>query len=1217
MAAMRGPRLQAGSAPWIAEERSSALQIVQSEVEEFSFSARNEMEWLNEHMAGIFDENETNFADAFKTPGKLRGKTPRTIRTVAVPGDTRVPLSDVFTATPNGATPQHTNKLLSPKAISRAPKFLAAGAKLMPQPQSTKDSGYYGSQDVDAAAPVFGDLESSSQKRVISYDINMAIKQNQFQVPHTDMPENTLQNLKEEQKRQFTKQPVFFDIESSPTRRNFASQAPSSSPLKHSPLKSPIPHSDITDVAVENDEPESPSEASSPIRQVMRKSSLNFASLPAREPLAAGKIAGRVSRVSHLDKASAGRSLGHASKDNGLEAGSQDDMDKAAEEVPVQLTFDEPMNHTRTYTQRLQDQINQLGKSNSNTLGPTHSHATISSENQTALPSSQSHPIVPASPTRKQSISKVLQTTPGAFPEEEEEEEDDDWIEPPSVAPPTDTRPAFPKSYSADAMEGIQGKGTIGQPEFAVAKTQHGTHFKTHGKSASVSTLPSMTDAKSDLTLTKFASESNGLDTVPESQGAETPSGSPSRLFRDSPLKQMKSKLSSILKGSRSLLASSAAISAEGKSSLLSSSTVQLGLHPSPSTASLASKMRIASGISQNTEGSLSPTKTRRTRASAERAREDQKRREKEARLMAEQMDRLDKAREKEREKARVFSKEQERIAAMEQEIAAKKNQEEQMHAKQTPKALSNSRGAKLSDDEQNTISQDVAMLDVPQIAPPSAVRMTSTTHSLRNRDVKRPVKPIKEDGTTKQAPTVIRVKPGSQHSQFHQAGRQSTIPQDPASLSNSQHQQSVNASKASLHSKVSLQSLKSSTNARPRAADTAARKKEAEEREAQKRRDAKAEAERKRVASQEEQRRNEQQRRAEAERQKKDKELAEERKTAQRQAALDKAKQTKAPPPAARSQPNAPPDFTMSQQQKMESQGNRPPSRMMAGAQRQQAGANSSKAGTKRLVGHANNEDSQDSRPPTRTGPAYQAKDAKRRRTSEVLQDSAESGNNPSKGHVVRPSPGFKKDVPSKLLFQNGYSNAPPSAVHDLFKASVTSHQLQSKTARPVDMAQISKGNIPFAPNAAGPAFKTPARPGPYLAGKSAAKSVPRPSPQFQNGEAIDLPEIQTDDEDEEDDPGINNIAGWAASPDLRAALMRQETMDPSQIFGPPAPLNMEEVFSKSKDRWPKFRARTSSANWSGPDGLTEDDIRKDMAAREKLRREGGWSYEMSKDVL
>lgn len=59
MATMRGPRLQVGSTAWVSEERSSALRIVESEVEEFSYSARNELEWLNEHMAGIFDENET------------------------------------------------------------------------------------------------------------------------------------------------------------------------------------------------------------------------------------------------------------------------------------------------------------------------------------------------------------------------------------------------------------------------------------------------------------------------------------------------------------------------------------------------------------------------------------------------------------------------------------------------------------------------------------------------------------------------------------------------------------------------------------------------------------------------------------------------------------------------------------------------------------------------------------------------------------------------------------------------------------------------------------------------------------------------------------------------------------------------------------------------------------------------------------------------------
>lgn len=59
MAMRRGPRLQVGSAAWIAEERESALNIVHSEIDEFSFSARNEIDWLNEHMADMFSENQT------------------------------------------------------------------------------------------------------------------------------------------------------------------------------------------------------------------------------------------------------------------------------------------------------------------------------------------------------------------------------------------------------------------------------------------------------------------------------------------------------------------------------------------------------------------------------------------------------------------------------------------------------------------------------------------------------------------------------------------------------------------------------------------------------------------------------------------------------------------------------------------------------------------------------------------------------------------------------------------------------------------------------------------------------------------------------------------------------------------------------------------------------------------------------------------------------
>lgn len=58
MATLRAAsRLQVGSATWISEERTAALQIADTEAEEFAFSARNELDWLNEHMAEIFSEN--------------------------------------------------------------------------------------------------------------------------------------------------------------------------------------------------------------------------------------------------------------------------------------------------------------------------------------------------------------------------------------------------------------------------------------------------------------------------------------------------------------------------------------------------------------------------------------------------------------------------------------------------------------------------------------------------------------------------------------------------------------------------------------------------------------------------------------------------------------------------------------------------------------------------------------------------------------------------------------------------------------------------------------------------------------------------------------------------------------------------------------------------------------------------------------------------------
>lgn len=81
MAAAR-PRLPmpVGSARWIQDENDQVNQFGSQEVEDFTFAARNEVEWLNEHMAEILSKNTVNVTELLKTPGKLRGKTPRTAK---------------------------------------------------------------------------------------------------------------------------------------------------------------------------------------------------------------------------------------------------------------------------------------------------------------------------------------------------------------------------------------------------------------------------------------------------------------------------------------------------------------------------------------------------------------------------------------------------------------------------------------------------------------------------------------------------------------------------------------------------------------------------------------------------------------------------------------------------------------------------------------------------------------------------------------------------------------------------------------------------------------------------------------------------------------------------------------------------------------------------------------------------------------------------------
>lgn len=91
---------------------------------------------------------------------------------------------------------------------------------------------------------------------------------------------------------------------------------------------------------------------------------------------------------------------------------------------------------------------------------------------------------------------------------------------------------------------------------------------------------------------------------------------------------------------------------------------------------------------------------------------------------------------------------------------------------------------------------------------------------------------------------------------------------------------------------------------------------------------------------------------------------------------------------------------------------------------------------------------------------------------------------------------------------------------------------------------------------------------------------------------EMIELPEPNSEYSDSEDEgrQGKHDAPEWTQSPELRAALESQSRVNPDDIFGPVRPLRMEDIF---RTRTSRFRARTSSANWSGPDGLKQEEER------------------------
>lgn len=787
------------------------------------------------------------------------------------------------------------------------------------------DSGYHGSQQDDATqvtqanepshyAPRVSPtrpspIESPAASEADDEDENVVVLGRDSEERRTT--EDSFESAKEEQTRNAAEMPtaeIVVEVEQDENRVDGLSERivypvlespllprnpPPRSPQKHSPQKSsPVRHAPLKqsptklsstrelqpesnavehqtyEEDVQMEDVHSPSDGSSPIRPIVRKSSLNFASLPAREPLTNKKsIGNRVSRTSQLEQSrtsyygrqTGGKSLGNAKNDD--EDDDEDEMD--VDETGHDDT-DTKMSrlHNKTSTQRLQDQISMLGQSQSHAR-PSKSIASTVVSQPYASQNSQaanSQPQRQKSPERKSRL-------PGAFPDDEE----DSWIGPPppqkvAAAEPNifSPRPEINRGHTTDVMEQIHGKESVAGAQFNIPKRgspvreplipERTTSTLGHMKSASTSVLRSPRKAGESPGTKKPISVSNpapSFTTIDEQH--DSPPKSPSRSYKGSPLKAAKDKFSSILKTSRGLFASSAAVSADAKSSALSPPSSRTELTAQPSFEDVLSQSNDRNPHYPNLESQhkdshqslyrlASPPKpsARKTRASTEKEekrRDDEAREAKEVKEAQKMNDQLEKARMKSRDDARVFHLEQERVAAMQKEVAARKENERLATASQIeiPRATRSSPRKTKAQLEAEGIAAAVASSDelagkdmeMSEAMPPPAIPRPKS--QIGRPGVKRPLKPAVKEPATKGKPTVIRVDTGSQRG-HHQHPSNSTLA---ASLQDSLASSQQNAPAQGLRHKASTSSIqsKASTNsfksAASKALESAARKKE------------------------------------------------------------------------------------------------------------------------------------------------------------------------------------------------------------------------------------------------------------------------------------------------------------------------------------------------------------------------------------------------------
>ena len=1019
-----------------------------------------------------------------------------------MPANITQPLTDVFSSQPGLSPSRPIARITSP------PRFTVAVddplAREAPVLRTQIDSGYHGStQD---------EMEMVPTKEL---DINLAIIEHQPDAASSSKAQNNVSadrrttegsfhSAKEEQTTKVLALQSQKHIEEKIAQREEAQVMDIDPPIQPEPGTD----KDFDDIG-------SPSDESTPDRPLIRKSSLNFASLPAREPLKSNAE----SRMSRLTQTQLGRLSTKASTTQSRQAQPTDETDDSHIEI---LGHDEsePEEQPRQYrsTQRLHEKIDLLGKA-----PPLRVSKSIPSLTTLA----NSH-------LRQSEAASKVEKAPAHTADDE-----DDWIKPlrndETRSPPKAEMSDDDSDHDIDlrAPELIAHEERMRTPARispAPSKALFG-HAKSHSTATLVS--PSKAEMVPPPRPAKSISVSNPA--VPST----TPQGSPKRML-DGTLSASKSKLHSIMRTAKGLFSSSAGVSAAAKLETLSPNALRMAVKTMPG---LYPNMR---AMLEDKPLPASPREGRNTRSSTEKQRED-KRHEKQARAMQKMDEQLEKAREKEAQKAAQY----------------KESQSDAAPPRIVPQNM-------------RRIEED-RLQDVMEPANPQASKPARTNRPIQNNFTKpKPVPVSIKLGTLSQRVPVT--------TQSLASNLQETLPAEPKRPGLTKK-----VSNTSLQSTASTAPFKTSVAAqpsKPKALIAAERKREQDEREAQRKLEHKKEMERRRAAQQEEAKRQEQKQRGEAERKERERIATEQAKRQVQQQAIERKRLENA-----RKAEQQRIDFVPSEA------ANRPPSRL-----------GTAQPLSRSLLGH-----------PLPTNPAKPAKRPMEEEEQPKARPMAMENKRRKTEDENEPARPIMSGAPIR---QSNLGNKKTSIFNHNLYAPV--HQQphvgqfpqppgHPRLAHASTMAQYGNGaKIPFAeaPNPPVHASKTPAS----AHHQKATLQLVKSSPQYPHGEAIHLPEIPTDseDEDSENEGNAFPIPDWATPGHLTDQLIRQEGVDGDAVFGPIAPLKMEEIFAKgNKERLKRMRDRTSSANWAmSGDGLTLEEIRADREQRERMRLEGGWRY-------